>query len=92
MAHPRCLIKGHDHELKLDHVKTQKGTGIKAYVYECPTGAYRFWSVDGKPISRALMFKRPRWGWPKVPDTEIREAQLIAAEQLEMLHNLKKGE
>lgn len=89
---PKCIIKGHDHDVRLHHIKTQKGTGIKAFVYECPTGAYQFWSIEGAPISRALMWKRPRWGWPKVPDLEIREAQLIAAEQLQMLEKIKKGE
>jgi hypothetical protein len=62
---PCCPIRGHDHlvvKVK-DHV--QVGTGKKATTWECPLGAYRWFSIEGKPLPEAIRFDRPRWGWPK---------------------------
>lgn len=59
----RCPIKGHNHDL--NHYKdiVQKGTGTHAVLYECPTGRYRFFVIDGQRVSRDRMYVRPRFGW-----------------------------
>ncbi|MFF4777612.1 hypothetical protein ACFY05_32745 [Microtetraspora fusca] len=61
---PRCIIRGHDHDVTHVRYSVQVGTGSVMHVWECPTGAYRWLCVEGRELSNLARMKRPRWGWP----------------------------
>lgn len=66
MDAPRCPVRGHDHEVCLHRVATQKGTGSRANIWECPTGRYRWFQLEertGEPLDDAPRMARPRFGW-----------------------------
>lgn len=64
-----CIIRGHEHETVKVDTKTRPGLdgGPRETldIWECPTGNYRFVSVNGRPISKYLVMRKPRWGWKK---------------------------
>lgn len=63
---PRCPIRRHDHDLVRLSTLRQVGTETKAGLWECPTGRYRWFVLDGYALSDTTRMARPRWGW-KVP-------------------------
>lgn len=61
----KCPIRGHDHNLTYKHTLQQMNSVSFAYIYECPTGYYR-WMVfpdENELNNEVRKFKRPRWGW-----------------------------
>lgn len=66
MIAPRCLVRGHDHALVHVREHVQRGTGDVAHTWECPTGLYRYFVLEGNDVGDStIRFKRPRWGWAK---------------------------
>lgn len=61
----RCLVRGHHHDLALVRTIEQRGTGVRAYVWQCPTGRYRYFVPEGSRPSNAMRTTRPRYGWPQ---------------------------
>ena len=59
----QCLIKGHNHQLRIADQLVQQGTGDRGTVWECSTGNYRWFSLEGKPPNDVVRQKQPRWGW-----------------------------
>jgi hypothetical protein len=60
---PRCPIRGHNHELSVHEELTQKGTGKKAVIWECPTGYYRWFQMEDRDFTDETRMKQPRFGW-----------------------------
>ena len=58
-----CPIRGHDHSLTIHEVVVQDGTGMKLFIWECPSGYYRWHQVEGNEFTDRLRLKRPHWGW-----------------------------
>lgn len=66
MTHLSCPIKGHAHFLVVQKEHTQAVTGAKARTFECPTGRYRWFVLEGHSVQDPAMRQtRPRWGWRK---------------------------
>lgn len=69
--HPvACPIKGHDHAIKPIYLLTQRGTGDQAFIWECPTGRYRWFCLasHGTPTTEiGARLTRPRYGWKQQP-------------------------
>lgn len=59
---PRCLIRGHDHDLVGVETHTNPD-GLIAHTWECPTGRYRWFLIPGRELSDLTRRNRPRWGW-----------------------------
>lgn len=61
-----CRVQGHAHETYCVWMLRQRGTGLVAYLFECPTGRYRWFQLardQGRPLSPATRLTKPRHGW-----------------------------
>lgn len=74
VTEPRCLIRGHDHPLTVIIRHTQDGTGSVGFTWECPTGRYRWFALDGRTPVDVTRTVRPRHGWPRVAESANRTA------------------
>lgn len=58
-----CPVRGHDHALVAVGTHTQHPTGQTGTTWECPSGRYRWFAIDGRPVSNVTRQVRPRYGW-----------------------------
>lgn len=62
----KCPVRGHEgHLLRLVSTHEQKGSGAQGATFECPSGKYRWFVLNGRALSDVVRQVRPRWGWRK---------------------------